>query len=188
MTDVAVEAGVAKALLPRLNGSFTAGWTLDPDFRPGWKVTAEAEILAMRRTPASALPAIWALTGLRYDVYETLEVGGIHPGLRLEWDEPWTFAARLNRVQEIGASALYGWTVRVDGPLPAPQRYGLRFWVGAADAPETVRAATVSTRSVFAGVGVDVGSDWIFSMVYVRDDREDSWIRHAVNAAVARRF
>jgi YaiO family outer membrane protein len=170
-----------------LTGAFAAGWTLAPDFKPDWKVAADVEVLALRRAPASPVPALWLLTGLRYDVYETLEVGGIHPGVRFEWGEPWAFAARLNRVQEVGSGALYGWTARMDGPLPAPAGYGLRFWAGAADAPETVRAATVSTRTVFGGLGAERGS-WLVNMGYARDDREGSWVRHALSAGAARKF
>ena len=198
MSDVAFEAGVVRALHPRANASLAAGWTSAPDFRPEWSLAADADFLALTRPaanavspPVPAVPAVRLFAGFRCDAYESVKVFGFDPGVRLEWNDPWALEVKASRVQEEGGDPLWGGFVRFEGPLGLPSLgpvSGLRFSLGAADAPETVAAATVSTRSVFAGLGADVGSDWIVHAGYARDDREGSWVRHGVNVGVGYRF
>ena len=192
MSDVAVEAGVSRAFTPDITGSFAAGWTIAPDFRPDWRVAAEAGWRAWSRL-AEKPWALWLLAGARYDVYKASEVAGLNPGVSLSRGD-WGVAARVNRTTTIGDASLYGWSTRVDGPLAAKGPYGSvwRFWTGFADAPETVVAggtiSTVSNRTIFAGLGAELRRDWRLNVGYTRDDRENSWIRHNLNASVARLF
>lgn len=190
-TDVSVEMGVGRVFHPRFNASVSAGVTPSSDFRPAWSLATDAEYLVLRLPRSGLPPSVRLLAGYRFDAYEAVKVSGFQPGVRLEWGEPLALTVKASRVREEGASPLYGVSARLDAPL-GPSRVGalsgMRFWIGAADAPETVRAATISTRTVFAGLGTEVGRDWLFSMGYARDDREDSWIRHAVDVDVARRF
>ncbi|HEX2612659.1 MAG TPA: YaiO family outer membrane beta-barrel protein [Fibrobacteria bacterium] len=191
MNDLAFAAGVAQALHPRANAQVEAGWTLTPDFKPVWRLAADAEFLAMHSSSSKLMPGAWLLAGLRYDAYKDVNIVGIHPGVRLEWKKPWALTLKASHVKEEGEGPLWGGSVRVDAPLGLPAvgaLSGQRLWLGFADAPETVAAATVSTRTIFAGIGADVGRAWLFNAGYTRDDREDSWVRHAVGADIARRF
>ncbi len=191
MSDFALEAGVASAFHPRALASLAAGWTLAPDFRPEWRLRADGGFLALPKPSPALAPATWMLLGARYDAFELVNVLGLHPGLRFEWRAPWAMTVRASRVREDGGDPLHGGSVRLDGSLGVTDVgpiSGLRFWLGIADAPETVRAATVSTRTLFLGAGGGAGRDWLFTLGYARDDREDSWIRHALSAGVARRF
>jgi YaiO family outer membrane protein len=190
LSDLYAEAGLARAFSPRLNASVAVGWTPDADFRPDWRLTAEAEFLALPGD-GSMFPATWLLATSHYDVYQALEAWGLNPGLRLDWD-PWAFTAHVNRVQEVGQEGLYGMTARLDGPLPVFPRHDPRFWLGYADVPETVALGglleTVSTRTLFGGIGVAFAGDWMVLAGYARDDRENSYIRHVYNAGVSRKF
>jgi YaiO family outer membrane protein len=195
-TDFTVEAGVYRELLPRLRGSFAGGWALDADFRPDWRLAAEAEWLAFPRAGTGGVPGVWALAGGRYDVYAAAEFLGLQPGLRFEWGAPWSLTTKVSHVMEVGGEAVTGWSVRADGstgsPRLGPARENARLWIGLADAPETLASGatvtTVSTVTVFLGTAVDFDGGWTFNVGYARDDRENSWIRHVYNAGITRNF
>lgn len=197
-TDFALEAGASRAWFPRLRGSFAAGWSPDANFRPEWRLAGDLEWLAVPKLPVRSpmVPAVWALAGGRYDVYAGAEFLGLQPGLRFEWIEPWSLTTKLSQVREAGGGAVTGWTVRADGstgsPRLGPLRANARFWTGLADAPETLASGTtvttVSTVTIFAGMAVDFDGGWTLNLGYARDDRENSWVRHAFDAGITRNF
>ena len=193
LDDITVEAGAARLLLPRLHGAVAAGWTFAPDFRPDWRLAADAEFLALpARAPGG--PAAWLLGSARYDAYADVEVLGLHPGLRLT-QGAWAGTARLAQSTGFGdaqGATLYGWSVRLDGPVRRNGPVPVRFFIGLADAPETVArgaaVTTVTTASLFGGLGLELPRGWQLSAAYARDDREDSYIRHGYSLSVARRY
>jgi YaiO family outer membrane protein len=198
MTDFAVEAGVYRALLPRLRGSIATAWSPDAEFRPDWRLSAGGEWLALPKLSGipSGIPSLWVLAGGRYDVYAAAEFLGLQPGLRFEWGAPWSLTTKLSHVMEAGGGSVTGWSVRGDGstgsPRLGPVRENARFWIGLSDAPETLASTsgvtTVSTSTVFLGTAVDFDGGWTFNLGYARDDRENSWIRHVFNAGITRNF
>jgi len=196
LTDWALEAGVTRTFFPGLLGAFTAGVSPDAVFRPQWRAAADAEYrIRKAASPRDAVPSVWGLATARYDVYESSEFLGLLPGVRTEWG-PWAATGRLAHVREAGGEALTGWSLRFDGvtgtPRLGPVRENIRFLAGIADAPETevrgAKAVTISTLTLYAGLAVEIDGDLTLNLGYARDDREDSWIRHSVNAGVSGGF
>lgn len=195
MDDFMVEAGVARALLPRLFGAAAAGWTFAPDFRPEWRLAADVEFLASPARTSGGVSA-WLLGTARYDAYAETEVLGLLPGVRLERGE-WAGTARLAHSIGFGGVAaengvLTGWSARVDGPVYARGATAMRFFAGLADAPETVArgplVTTVSTATLFGGLILELRRGWQVSLACARDDREDSYIRYGYSLSVARKY
>lgn len=192
MDDFSVEAGVARAWSPRLFGVAAAGWTFAPDFRPEWRVSADAEFLAL---PAPGGVSAWLLGTARYDAYVDTEVLGLLPGVRLERGA-WAGTARLAHSIGFGGTGgngvLTGWSARLDGPVYSRGMAPVRFFAGLADAPETVArgplVTTVTTATVFGGLSVELPRGWQLSLACARDDREDSYIRYGYGFSVARRY
>ncbi|HLU70489.1 MAG TPA: YaiO family outer membrane beta-barrel protein [Fibrobacteria bacterium] len=193
--DWSLEAGMRRALSPRLRASLGGGWTPDAVFRPRWRVALDGEWVSHTREEQTGV-SLGLFTGVRYDVYKDASFVGVNPGARFMWGGGWAFTGSLSRVMEHGAGATTGWALRTDGVAPSPRfgpvRENIRFWLGLADAPETQVVGgfseTVLTRTVFGGAGFDVGGDWSVMLGYARDDRENSWVRHAVNVGVAHVF
>ncbi|MDH3474595.1 MAG: YaiO family outer membrane beta-barrel protein [Rhodospirillales bacterium] len=77
-----------------------------------------------------------------------------------------------------------GWLGRVDWQA----HDDLALHAGLADAPETVAGQTVDTRSVFAGLVYRLEAGRSLRFDYLRDDREDSYIRHSFAFGVTQRF
>lgn len=199
LVDWSFETGVYRDFSARLRTSMAGAWTPDAVFRPRWKLTAEGEWLGFSPEGASRpslTPSLWLLAGARYEAYNDASFIGLNPGARLMWWSGWAFTGSLSRVMERGAGATTGWALRADGvtrsPRLGPVRENARFWLGVADAPETQVIAgateTVSTRTVFGGLGFDLTGAWSAMLGYARDDRENSWVRHAFNLGVAHAF
>jgi YaiO family outer membrane protein len=181
-TDAAVEAGIYHRFSDKFNAGLAAAWNPAADFKPNWRVTGDAGLRLYG--PTGPGWGAWLLAGAWYDVYAATDILRTSPGLRVEWGPFWAVTGRLARIDERGEDPLYGWSTRLDGPLPA----GLRFYGGYGDAPETVAATTVATRTVFAGVFIPVGSSRTLTFGFTRDDREGAYQRHALNAALSQRF
>jgi YaiO family outer membrane protein len=181
-SDVALEAGVSHRFSDKFNGTLAAAWNPDADFKPDWRFVGDAGFRLYG--PTGPGWGAWLLASAWYDLYAATEILRTSPGLRVEWGPFWAVTGRLARIDESGEDPLYGWSGRLDGPLPA----GLRFYGGYGDAPETVAATTVATRTIFAGLFVPLGSSRTLTFGYTRDDRENAYIRHAFNASLSQRF
>lgn len=180
--DAALEAGVAHRFSDKFHAVLSAAWNPDADFKPEWRLAGDAGLRLYG--PTGPGWGAWLLAGAWYDVYAATDIVRVSPGLRVERGPFWAVTGRLARVDESGQEALYGWSGRLDGPLPG----GLRFYGGYGDAPETVAARTVATRTVFAGTYLPWGSSRTLTFGYTRDDRENTYIRHAFNASVSQRL
>ncbi len=195
IVDWSFEAAALRDFSSRLRAALVGGWTPDAVFRPRWKVEAEGEWMGYAHD-GIAQAALWLLAGARYDVYDDASFIGLTPGARVMWGSGWAATGRLFRVREHGAGETTGWTLRADGVAPPPPlgpvRENIRFWFGVADVPETQVVEgvteTVATRTLFTGVGLDLKNAWGVMLGYSRDDRENSWVRHAVNVGVAHAF
>lgn len=193
LTDWAFEAGAYREFLPSLRGTFAGGWSPDATFRPTWRLAADGE---WRAWTIPYPVAVWLIAGGRYDVYDATTFTGLLPGTRVEWGQGWAVTARASHVMETGGSSVTGWMLRTDVPTASPAfgpvRPDARFIVGIADGPETESVAgltrTVSTFTVFAGLGLDLTGDWGLNLGYARDDRERAWIRHVLSVGVSHVF
>ena len=77
-----------------------------------------------------------------------------------------------------------GYDMRIDGKITDT----LRAFAGFADAPETVAAVTIVTRSVFTGMAWDITPNTTLRTGYSRDDREDVYVRQGLNVTLSQRF
>jgi YaiO family outer membrane protein len=197
LIDWSMEAGVLRNFHSRFWGAIAGGFTPMADFRPDWRASVEAEWLALpSATPDFTVPAIWLLGTGRYDTYADAEFFGFMPGARLQWSGAWAVTGKVSHVVEVGGPSVSGWSVRADGethsPSMGPLHENIRFWLGAANAPETIQTGgqtnTVSTFTLFTGFAVDTRADIAVVVGYARDDRQNSWVRHVVNLGITRVF
>jgi YaiO family outer membrane protein len=184
LNDMSLEAGAYGRVRDGLYASAMAGYTPASDFKPDYRLAGDLSARLFAAPRPSQLSA-WALLAGWYDVYDPDEVWRAAAGLRVHWSEYGFVTGRGTFVHAEGGRSLYGWDGRVDAPV-LPGR--LRAYFGLADAPETVRATTVSTFSVFGGLACNLGDGYVVSLGYARDDRENAYIRHGFNVALSSRF
>ncbi len=180
--DQYYEIGVDHRFTPYLNAYLYAGHTIDASFHPRWRIEPGANLRIYEESEKG--PAVWLTLDIKEDDYGSTQIAGIDPGTRLEYKD-WALSPNLVIVQQWGMSALFGWNLRLDGPTGwAP----LRFYAGYADAPETENAVTVYTATVYGGLTYTLDDAHAVSLAYTHDDRENSWIRHAVDIDFTSRF
>ncbi len=177
--DQEYEFGLDHRFSTSFYGHLYVSGSPDPAFRPEWRVDAGGGYLLMQEK----MP-LWFTLDARYDSYPTIDVETINPGLRIEPFDNWSLAGRLITVSQQNAATIYGWDVRLDGQI----REGTRFYIGYADAPETVAAVTVQTKTFFSGLAYDLSPACTLHFGYAHDDRENSYIRNVFDAGLTYRF
>lgn len=180
--DSELEAGINHAFADYLNAYVYGALTPDADFRPKRRIAGGGALRVVNGD--DGLLPLWLTIDSRYDTYDGTRVLNANPGVRAEFYDGWALAARLVMVDQQRAKRLYGQEFRLDGTLSET----LRFYAGYADAPETVAAITVNTRTYFGGLAYDVDPQTTLRLGYTHDDRENSYIREVVNASVSYRF
>ena len=182
-TDSEIEIGIDHRFSPRIYGHLTGDISPDTDFRPNWFVTGGGGFRL--DDPKWHWPLVaWFTLDTRYDRYPTLNVYNINPGLRLEPFDNWAVAWRSISVHQQDTKTVYGWNLRLDGQIIT----GWRFYIGWADAPETVVGITVDTETYFSGLTIDLTPQHVLRLGYVHDNRENSYIREVYNASFSYRF
>lgn len=181
-TDQYYEAGVTHRFTPGLNGYVLAGVTPHANFRPDSRLGAGGEVRL--DTPGTSSPAWWATLEMQYDRYPTGDIALYAPALRVEPAENWAVTARRILVDPETSKMLYGWLARLDGEVI----HGLRFQAGYANAPEAVAGIAVDTKTYFGGIAVDLDDAHTLHLGYTRDDRQNSFIRNAIDASISYRF
>jgi YaiO family outer membrane protein len=180
--DSYYQLGVDHRFTPRLMGYVATGFSSGADFRPHWRVKGGGGF-RLSEMEIQNMP-LWLTLDMQHDEYQSTEVSNINPGLRMEFSDSWALGSKIIAVHEHGAKTVYGWMARFDGQIMP----GWRFYTGYADAPETVAAVTVDTQTMFGGFAYDIDDARTLYLGYTRDDRENSYIRHGVNACVSFRF
>lgn len=180
-TDIYYEGGAAHRFTPWFVASIFGGHTVNPSFRPTWRVGATG---AVRLNEAGeSLPAFWITLDAKEDTYNPVEILAINSGLRAELGA-WMLAGNMVTVREWGGAATFGWNTRLDGPIID----GLNFYIGYAHAPETQNAVTINTTSIYGGLAYTIIDACTLRFGYTHDDREQSYIRHAFNLGLTYRF
>lgn len=182
LVDLYYEAGMDQRFAQRAYGYAYAGGTPDPHFRPTWRLGGGGGVRV--NSDEKDWASFWILLDTRYDVYSTLDIGTVAPGIRME-HIAWAIDGSGIGLYQSHAKTLYGWRARLEGPLP---RHEWSFYLGAANSPETVIRSTVNTFTLLGGISADIGPRQTIRLGYTRDDRENSYIRHAINVSFAQRF
>lgn len=181
--DSEIEIGVDHRFSPRIYGYLTGDISPDSTFRPKWFTTGGGGLRL--DNPEDHWPiAAWFTLDSRYDHYSSTRVYNINPGLRVEPAENWAIAWKSISVHQRDAKTAYGWSAQLDGQIMP----GWLFYLGFANAPETVAAITVDTETYFTGLTVDLTSQHVLRLGYAHDDRENSYIREVYNASVSYHF
>lgn len=176
LNDGEVELGLAGRLNDRISAYAAIAGSPDADFRPEGRIAAGG---ALRVTKS-----LWLTFDGRHDRYAAAKVSSAAWGVRYEPREGWAVSSRMIRVEPSGSDAQTGYDLRLDGTI----REGLRFYAGVADAPETVAAVTIDTRSAFAGIAWDMTQTTTLRAGYGRDDRENTYVRHGFHVTLSHRF
>ncbi|EGF92895.1 tetratricopeptide repeat family protein [Asticcacaulis biprosthecium C19] len=176
LNDGEVELGLAGRLGDRVSVYASLAGSPDADFRPEGRMAAGG---AVRMTKS-----VWLTFDGRRDRYAAARVTSAAWGMRYEPHDGWALSSRMIRVSPSDSDAQTGYDLRLDGTI----REGLRFYAGLADAPETVAAVTIDTRSAFAGIAWDMTQITTLRAGYGRDDRENTYVRHGFHVTVSHRF
>jgi YaiO family outer membrane protein len=180
-TDVYGEARIDRRFGEGRSGYLAFGVTPDADFLPEFAVVGGFGVRAWRGAAGDGVITLDA----RYAEYGTGSVETLSPGIEqyLPGGRAWLTARAIVTWDEDGDRQA-GYLVR--GDVQASRR--ARLFVGYADAPETAENVTLTTRSVFAGGVFDLSDRLVLRLDYARDDRERSYVRHAVTAGFGVRF
>jgi YaiO family outer membrane protein len=176
------EAGLYHRFTPFLNGYAYGMISPKADFRPDYRIAGGGEVRLLSAEEGK-IP-VWMTLDTRYDAYTNSDVINLNPGLRVELWEGWSVSARRIMVDQQDAKRVYGEDYRIDGTIMDRTR----VYVGYADAPETIAAQTIDTKTWFGGVAFELSSEITLRVGYARDDRENSFIRQVGHASISYRF
>jgi len=87
-------------------------------------------------------------------------------------------------VRQWGMPSVYGWNTRLD----TPNWDGFHFSVGYSNAPDVENAVSDYTASFYGGASYDLTEAMTFRLGYTHDDRQNSYIRHVIDASVTIRY
>ncbi|MES2664141.1 MAG: YaiO family outer membrane beta-barrel protein [Pseudomonadota bacterium] len=173
--DTEFEVGINHRFSSDLNAYSYGSFVSDPFFRPEYRlgVGSSHYLLDIKKIP------IRALLDIRFNKYKDSEVYSINPGVSVFFNPTWVLSNNIISVFQSSEPAVFGWSTRLDGPLFSKTG----FYLGYADAPETVAAVTVDTKTFFSGISYSLDSAFILNLGYTRDDREASYIRQVYNVS-----
>ncbi len=173
--DTEFEIGINHQFSPVLNFYSYGSFVSDPNFRPEYRLGLGGSqyLFDIKKIP------VWALLDTRFNIYEDSEVYSINPGISVFFKPSWVLSNNIISVFQSSEEAVFGWSTRLDGPFVS----NTGFYVGYADAPETVAAFTVDTKTFFGGISYSFDPAFILNLGYTRDDREASYIRQVYNAS-----
>lgn len=182
LDDTSVTAGVSRRLANGWDASLTITGTPAADFRPqfGTDIEIGKTVYIGRGGRIALRPSVAA----RLDLFPGQSIRILRPGLVAFLPHDIRLEGRAIIITQTQASIQSGAFVRAS--LPAGRKF--RLSVGVADAPETVNAIVIRTRSVFGGIAYAVTDTLSIQANYSRDDRENSFIRNTVGVSLTHRF
>jgi YaiO family outer membrane protein len=180
LADTEAELGASARLSDRLDLYGAVGAASNADFRPESRFVFGGSY----RAHQTSWGGVWLTFDGRHDRYSSLTVNSAALGIRVANTNGWAVSSRRIRVDQGIGEAITGYDVRVDGKITDT----LRAFAGFADAPETVAAVTIVTRSIFTGLAWDVTPKTTLRAGYSRDDRENVYVRQGINVTLSQRF
>ncbi len=157
-----------------------AGTTPSADFRP--KLTGAARIGKSVDVNGTI---IHGSLGYQIDDYTT--AGTIHqlsPQVVAYLDDDVVLSGRLMHVMQNGEDDQTGFML--SGSAPVVDRLSAR--IGYANAPEAINGRVINTESVFGGLSYQLTDSLDIHATYSRDDRENTYVRDAVNVGITTRY
>jgi len=182
-TDRGYIAGVSHRFTPWLDAYAEVGTAIAAQFRPRWNIAVGGGLRVLENGDIFG-PSIFTVDA-RHREYANSSVTDLTPGLRqyLFDGRVWITGRWLNSF-DASAKRLTGWSARVDAQVLER----LRLKVGWSDAPESDAGVSVGTQSLTAGIVVGVTPDVDLRLDFLREDRENSYIKKDVSTGLTIRF
>lgn len=183
LLDMETDFGFNWAATARMNLNAGVSLVSRALFKPERRLYANVDQLLFGQVAAPS--AIWGTLQWRDEAYaDGARVVTLNPGLACAPIAGIKLSGHLIAVDKSDAARVHGRQWRVD--LTPSDRWS--WHVGYADAPESELSKVVRTKTWFAGVTFDVGSNYTARLGYARDDRVNTYKRQVINASVTRRF
>ena len=184
--NVQFEGGLSDAKRGNWDWGVAAGFTPNADFRP--EVHASGRI--GRKIQLDNGPTVVTTLHYRYDQYTEAQIHNISPEVTAYFQNGARLTGRVINTVQSDQDDQTGWLV--SGSYPVSKKWTLNG--GFARAPEAVENPTgldnlvVTTKSLFGGVTYAVTPQLDLHVNVVRDNREDTYIRNAVNVGFTQKY
>jgi len=178
--NVQFEGGLASAKRGNWDWGVAAGFTPEAVFRPESHYGGRVG----RKFKLENGPTVVATLNYRYDRYTDAKIHNITPEVTAYFQNGARLTGRMINTVQSEESDQTGWLV--NGSYPVADKWRLN--AGIAQAPETVSGLVVNTKSVFGGVSYAVSPQLELHVNVTRDNREDTYIRNAVNVGFTQKF
>lgn len=175
--DTDFTLAVNTLLLPRVRVDLAAGGTPSDDFLPEWHVAPSLNIGITDAT------FVLLETSLRH--YSTGSVKLLNGGIeQYLWDGRIYAAARYINSFDATGKHLNGWSVNTS--ITPLDRVHLR--AGYASAPDSLIGVVVDTNTLSSGITFDLTPTLGLRLDFVREDRENAYIRKELSGGFTLRF
>jgi YaiO family outer membrane protein len=177
------ELGIMHIFNDNLVGHFNAGHTPEAVFMPDWRFKAGVEIRPFH--DYKSYNKMWFTSDLKYDLYNQYDIITLKLGIRFFITDMFSVHLQDINIFDENGKHLNGWSSRMDWQTPLDE---LRVFGGISNAPETEGLTTVSTEAVFVGTAYQITPQTAVNISYSQEDRDNSFIRHVMSAALLVRF
>jgi len=184
--NIQFEGGIASAKRGNWDWGLTAGFTPDASFRPETSIGGRIG----RKFQLDNGPAVVTTLNYRYDQYTEAKIHNISPEVTAYFQNGARLTGRVINTVQSEQDDQSGWLV--SGSYPVSKKWRLNG--GYANAPEAVESPNgldslvVTTKSIFGGVTYAVSPQLDLHINIARDNREDTYIRNAVNVGFTQRY
>ena len=174
--DTYYEAGVDHRFDPGVGGYLYAGATPHASFRERWTVLSGGSLRVAKG--GDTVGGTVLLLDVKDSLYRTGFVYSANPGVQQYFlrGRLWFTGKDINTWAAPGMQYLSGYLLRLDAQVMD----SLLLYGGWADAPETDLNVTAQVRTIFTGLAWAQSPRLTWHLDYVHDDRQGSYIRHAV--------
>jgi YaiO family outer membrane protein len=181
--DAYYEAGADHRFTPAIAGYLYGGGTPDAHFRERWTVLGGGTVRVA--TGGDRIGGTLVTLDGKDSLYRTGFVRMASPGLQQFFfsGRVWLTAKQVS-TWVMGGHYLGGYFTRADWMITDT----VTIYGGYARAPDTENNITAQTKSAFGGVAWDVTPSLTLHLDYVHDDRQNSYIRHAVTFGAGVKF
>ena len=184
--NVQFEAGVADAKREDWDWGLAAGFTPSADFRPEFHIGGRVG----RKIKLDNGPTLVTTLHYRYDQYTEAKIHNISPEVTAYFQNGSRLTGRVINTVQSNESDQTGWLV--SGSYPVSKKWTLNGGYAkapeAVDNPNAINSLVVTTKSIFGGVSYAVSPQLDLHVNVVRDDRQDTYIRNAVNVGFTQKF
>ena len=184
--NVQFEGGIADSKRGKWDWGVAVGFTPDADFRPEFHAGGRIG----RKFELDQGPTVVTTLHYRYDEYTEASIHNITPEVTAYFKNGARLTGRVINTVQSEQDNQTGWLV--SGSYPVSKKWSING--GYASAPEAVEtpaledSLVITTESIFGGVSYAVSPQLDLHVNVVRDDRENTYIRNAVNVGFTQKF